>query len=101
MQHPPGTRPSRPRGHRPAAGRFLTAEARALLVGGLLGGAAIGTTIAYLLVHVLTGIFDPAPTSLTLPVGYLAGNVVAATGTVLVVVGRLASRAGPSQLRDL
>ncbi len=85
-------------------GRFLTAEARALLLGGLLGGVAIGTTIAYLLVKVLTGIFDPAPTGLTVPLGYLAvlvASVVAATAIVLVVLGRIAGRAGPSALRDL
>ncbi len=85
-------------------GRFLTAEARALLAGGLLGGVAIGTTIAYLLVKVLTGIFDPAPTGLTVPIGYLSAlviSVIAASAVVLVVFGRLASRAGPSQLRDL
>jgi putative ABC transport system permease protein len=85
-------------------GRFLTAEARALLAGGLLGGAVIGVTIAYLLVKVLTGIFDPAPTGLTVQVWYLtalATSVVAATAVVLVVMGRLVGRAGPSQLRDL
>ena len=85
-------------------GRFLTAEARALLAGGLAGGAAIGTVVAYLLVKILTGIFDPAPTGLTIPAGYLAAlltSVVAVSSAVLVVFGRLASRAGPSQLRDL
>ncbi|MGB9378166.1 MAG: FtsX-like permease family protein [Mycobacteriales bacterium] len=85
-------------------GRFLTAEARALLAGGLLGGAAIGTAVAYLLVKVLTGIFDPAPTGLTVPVGYLgllSATVVATTAFVLVVLGRVASHAGPSELRDL
>jgi putative ABC transport system permease protein len=85
-------------------GRFLTAEARALLTGGVLGGALIGATVAYLLVKVLTGIFDPAPTGLTIPSTYLAAllaSVIAATTTVLIIFGRLASRAGPSQLRDL
>jgi len=85
-------------------GRFLTAEARALLAGGLIGGAAIATVIAYLLVKVLTGIFDPAPTGLTIPLTYLTAltiSVIAASAAVLGVFGRLASRAGPSQLRDL
>jgi putative ABC transport system permease protein len=85
-------------------GRFLTAEARALIVGGLLGGAALGTVIAYLLIKVLNGIFDPPPTGLTIPTGYLAGlvlSLVAVSAAVLVVVGRVAARAGPSQLRDL
>lgn len=85
-------------------GRFLTAEARALLAGGLLGGTAIGATIAYLLVKVLTGIFDPAPTGLTVPLGYLTAliaSVLTVSAAVLTIFGRLASRAGPSQLRDL
>ena len=85
-------------------GRFLTAEARALLAGGLLGGAAIGAVIAYLLVKVLTGIFDPAPTGLTVPVAYLASviaSILVASAAVLLVLGRLVGRAGSSQLRDL
>lgn len=53
-------------------GRFLATEARALVVAGVLGGAAIGIIIAYLLVKVLTGIFDPPPASATVPWGYLA-----------------------------
>ncbi|MEO7350634.1 MAG: FtsX-like permease family protein [Marmoricola sp.] len=85
-------------------GRFLATEARAMVVAGVLGGAVIGTTIAYLLVKVLTGIFDPAPASATVPWGYLTLLVaLVALVTVLVVsgVGRLVARAGPSELRDL
>ncbi len=85
-------------------GRFLAAEARGLLLGGLAGGTAIGLTIAYLLTKILTGIFDPAPTGLTVPAGYLAALVVTVMGVstiVLLVMGRLAGRAGPAQLRDL
>ncbi len=85
-------------------GRFLGSEARAMIGAGVLGGALIGTTIAYLLVKVLTGIFDPAPASATVPWGYLGFLVALVSGvTVLVVagVGRLVARAGPSELRDL
>ena len=85
-------------------GRFLGAEARAMVVAGVLGGAVIGTTIAYLLVKVLTGIFDPAPAAATVPWGYLTFLLALVTGvTVLVVagVGRLVARAGPGELRDL
>lgn len=85
-------------------GRFLAIEARAMVVAGVVGGALIGTTIAYLLVKVLTGIFDPAPASATVPWGYLTFLVALVTGvTVLVVsgVGRLVARAGPQELRDL
>jgi putative ABC transport system permease protein len=85
-------------------GRFLAGEARAMVFAGVLGGAAIGGVIAYLLVKVLTGIFDPAPSAATVPWSYLLAVVAAIVGvTVLVVigVGRLVARAGPSELRDL
>jgi putative ABC transport system permease protein len=85
-------------------GRFLSAEARAVVVSGVLGGAAIGATIAYLLVKVLTGIFDPAPAVATIPwqyLGLLVGLVAVVTAAVVSGVGRLVSRAGPRELRDL
>jgi putative ABC transport system permease protein len=85
-------------------GRFLAGEARMLVAAGLVGGAVIGATIAYLLVKVLTGIFDPAPASATIPWTYLTtvvGLIAAVTVAVVVGAGRLAARAGPSELRDL
>jgi putative ABC transport system permease protein len=85
-------------------GRFLATEARAIVVSGLVGGGVIGVTIAYLLVKVLTGIFDPPPASPAVPWTYLV-TLVALVGAVTVVVvagvGRLVARAGPSELRDL
>jgi len=45
--------------------RFLASEARAVVIAGLVGGTLIAATIAYLLVEVLNGIFDPPPASLT------------------------------------
>jgi putative ABC transport system permease protein len=85
-------------------GRFLATEARAMVTYGVLGGTLIGSVVAYLLVKVLTGIFDPAPASATIPWAYLVALVALVAGvTVLVVtvVGRLAARAGPNELRDL
>jgi putative ABC transport system permease protein len=85
-------------------GRFLASEARMLVISGLLGGAMIGATIAYLLVKVLTGIFDPAPAAATIPWTYMSivvGLIAVVTVAVVVGVGRLAARAGPSELRDL
>ncbi|MEP6816416.1 MAG: ABC transporter permease [Marmoricola sp.] len=85
-------------------GRFLSSEARAMVVSGVVGGAVIGTTIAYLLVKVLTGIFDPAPAAATVPWGYLTllvAMVAGVTAAVVAGVGRLVARAGPSELRDL
>jgi putative ABC transport system permease protein len=85
-------------------GRFLLAEGRALLAGGVLGGAVVGGVIGYLLVKVLTGIFDPPPDGLVVPASYLVGlggGVVIVGLAVLALAGRLAGRAGPSHLRDL
>ena len=85
-------------------GRFLSSEARALLVGGIVGGAMITAVISYQLVKVLTGIFDPPPSSVAIPSVYLvvlATSVVAVSALVVVAVGRLAGRAGPAELREL
>lgn len=85
-------------------GRFLSAEARALLAGGLLGGAAVTAAISYQLVKVLTGIFDPPPSAAAVPIGYLtvlATSVLAVSALVVTAVGRLAGRAGPAELREL
>lgn len=85
-------------------GRFLVSEAGAMITAGIVGGAGIGVVIAYLLVKVLNGIFDPAPAAATVPWGYLSSSlvlVVAVTVAVVVGVGRLVARAGPSALRDL
>ncbi len=85
-------------------GRFLATEARAMVGAGVLGGALIGTTLSYMLIKVLTGIFDPAPASATVPWAYLlvlVGLVAVVTVLVVTGVGRLVARAGPSELRDL
>lgn len=85
-------------------GRFLAAEARAVLIGGVLGGVAITTAVAAMLVKVMTGIFDPPPDHPSVPWGYLALLVCLVTATavaVVSVVGRWAGRAGPRELRDL
>jgi putative ABC transport system permease protein len=74
------------------------------VVSGLVGGAVISGVIAYLLVKVLTGIFDPAPAAPSVPWSYLlilVALVVGVTTVVVVVVGRLVARAGPTELRDL
>lgn len=85
-------------------GRFLASEARAIVVAGIAGGAVIGVTVAYLLVKVLTGIFDPPPASPSVPWSYLFVLVALVAGVTVIVVagvGRLVARAGPAELRDL
>jgi putative ABC transport system permease protein len=84
--------------------RFLSAEANALLLGGLAAGTAITAVISFLLVKVLTGIFDPPPTAPSIPVSYLLALLVSVGGATALAVaglGRLGSRAGPAELREL
>jgi putative ABC transport system permease protein len=84
--------------------RFLNAEGGALLAAGVLGGLVVGTALGYLLVAILRGIFDPPPDGLAIPVSFatgLLGSVVVVGAGVVFVVGRLAARASPSQLRDI
>ncbi len=83
---------------------FVVAEAGVLIVGGLLAGSLTGWVLSQMLVKVLTGVFDPPPTSLTVPWAYLA-----AVGSTLVVVivivaattSHLARRAPLTALREL
>ena len=85
-------------------GRFLAGEAWALLVGGVLAGTAIAAAMSWSLIKVLTGIFDPPPTSATLPGGYLlalVASVAVATGVVVLLVERLGARSGLTELREL
>ena len=67
-------------------GAFLWSEG--LLIFGL--GAAIGLVeglgIAWMLVKLLTGVFDPPPDRLSIPRLYLGGLIIAAFGSVVVAV---------------
>jgi putative ABC transport system permease protein len=83
---------------------FTRAEAAALgVIGGALGAAA-GWELARVLVKVLTGVFDPAPSALAVPWGYLSA-VAALTIAGLLASAHLAARMArspkASALRDL
>lgn len=83
---------------------FLAVESRAMVCAGIVGGVATGAVISYLLIKVLTGIFDPPPAAAVVPWAYLA-TLVGLIGLVSVLVvagvGRLVAHAGPGALRDL
>jgi putative ABC transport system permease protein len=84
--------------------RFGSAEPAFVLLVGTLGGLATGWGLSYLLVKVLTGVFDPPPTVLTAPWGYLAALVactVVAVGAAAVVVIERARRQARSLLRAI
>ncbi len=83
---------------------FLAAEAAAIVVPGVLLGFVLGFGIAHVLVVVLTGVFDPPPSALTVPWGYLAVLVLAAaasTALAVSVVLRATGHAVVGALRGL
>ena len=68
---------------------LVAAEAAVLSVGGLLAGALAGWLLSEVLVAVLTGVFDPPPTALTVPWGYLASAGLVAIVALVVAVAVL------------
>jgi putative ABC transport system permease protein len=65
-------------------GSFILGEAAIVLGLGATLGLALGSGIAYVLVKVLEGVFDPPPERLAAPFGYLVAVVLAATAANLL-----------------
>ncbi|MEO6791392.1 MAG: FtsX-like permease family protein [Ornithinibacter sp.] len=83
---------------------FLWTEARWIVVPGVLGGLAAGTVVAFELVKVLNGIFDPPPEVPAVPTAFLSVLLVAVVGGAALATAasaRWASRVDASRLRDL
>nr|WP_211177039.1 ABC transporter permease [Pseudonocardia acidicola] len=92
-----GARPRQLRG-------FVFGEAAVLIVGGLVLGALGGWLLSEMLVAVLTGVFDPPPSSPAVPWTYLGAITVLTVGALTVAaVGavRLARRATVEAIREL
>jgi len=82
---------------------FLWSEGVVILLGGLVFGLASGILTAWMLVRLLTGVFDPPPEALSVPWLYLAvvlGFVVASVAGA-VLSARPSSETAAEQLRDL
>jgi putative ABC transport system permease protein len=85
-------------------GAFVWTEVLLVGLASALFGAVAGWALSHMLVTVLTGVFDPPPSELAVPWGYL--GVVAALGILgLLVAGgaavRTARRPPLTVLRDL
>jgi putative ABC transport system permease protein len=74
---------------------LVTSESLVLTVGGLVTGAAAGWTLAQVLVAVLTGVFDPPPSAVTVPWAYLAWTAVVAVAALAVGTEVALRRGGP------
>ena len=85
-------------------GGFVWAEAAFVTIGGMALGAIGGWCLTRMIVTTLTGVFDPPPSSLAVPLGYLvlvAGLMLAAVVTAGLVAVRSTRRPTLSLLRDL
>lgn len=83
---------------------FLWTEARWIVLSGVLGGLAAGTIVAFQLVKVLNGIFDPPPEVPAVPATFLAVLLVTVVGgaaAATAISARWAGRVDASRLRDL
>jgi putative ABC transport system permease protein len=64
---------------------FVLAEASALIACGLTAGGALGWALSRMLVSVLTGVFDPPPTAVSVPWIFLAATIAATVVAIVVV----------------
>jgi putative ABC transport system permease protein len=71
--------------------RMIFSEAGVLTVSGLAAGVSTGWVLSQMLVHVLTGVFDPPPSTIAVPWRYLAATA-AMTVLALVAVSATATR---------
>ena len=89
--------------HRQVAA-FVRVETALVTIVGVVLGAAAGWGVAHMLVKILTGVFDPAPSGLAVPWGYLlvmvALAVVTAAGAGELTV-RATRRPVVETIRDL
>ena len=79
-------------------------EGLLITLGGLIGGGLIAWGLSQMLVKVLTGVFDPPPSVIAVPWGYLTITVVAvvaALGIAALVSARASTRPAVEELRDL
>lgn len=83
---------------------FLWGEGLLVAVGGLVFGLLSGLTMAWMLVKLLTGVFDPPPEALAIPASYLALVLVLLLASIAaaVLMTRNVGRAKAAELlRDL
>ena len=83
---------------------FVWSEAVFVTAGGLALGVIGGWALTAMIVKVLTGVFDPPPTSLAVPWVYLSYVLAAVVAAVLAAVDRAvhsARRPAVEMLRDL
>jgi putative ABC transport system permease protein len=92
-----GARPRQLRG-------LVSAEVTVITAGGLVAGGLLAWVLSRVLVSVLKGVFDPPPSALTVPWGYVAAALLislVALGLAAANTVRLARRPAAAVLREL
>lgn len=85
-------------------GGFVWSEAAFVTFGGMMLGAVMGWALTRMIVKILTGVFDPPPSALAVPWGYLALVVAITLVAVAAAAGaavRGTRRPTIEMLRDL
>ena len=83
---------------------FIWTEAIFVTVGGAVLGIVSGWALSYVIVKILTGVFDPPPPHLFIPWGYLAALAATTAGAVVwagLSVIRTARKPAIDVIRDL
>ncbi|MFJ7244315.1 ABC transporter permease [Kitasatospora sp. NPDC098652] len=83
---------------------LVLSEAGVLTLAGLAGGALIAWPLAHMLVTVLTGVFDPPPSTVAVPWPYLALTAASATAAITaaaLTAARTSTRPPVEELREL
>jgi putative ABC transport system permease protein len=83
---------------------LVFSEAGLVTLGGLAGGTLISWALSEMLVKVLTGVFDPPPSSIAVPVSYLSVTVLAvlvALAAASMAGARASTRPAVEELREL
>ena len=91
-------------GAKPAQlGAFVRSESVLVTIAGIVFGAATGFAVAEILVLMLSGVFDPPPEAIKVPVAYLmlvVAGAVASAGVVTIGFERLHRRPNPVALKS-
>ena len=83
---------------------LVLSEALLVMLGGLIGGALVAWALSAMLIKVLTGVFDPPPSSAAVPWLYLIATVVVAVGAIAagaLISAQGSTRPAVEELRDL
>jgi putative ABC transport system permease protein len=83
---------------------FVWSEAIFITAGGVVLGTLAGWTLAFVIVRILTGVFDPPPEHLVVPWLYLALvllTIVVAVVLACIVIVRVARKSSIEIVRDL